>query len=73
MVTCEQTERKPITIPAPADPSSRVVAIAKDWLAGGTAAGLSKTAVAPIGKHVRLHPLAMHPLHWAACGETRAA
>ena len=27
------------------------MAIAKDWLAGGTAAGISKTVVAPIGEH----------------------
>jgi len=39
-------ERKPITIPSAGD--SKIVAIAKDWLAGGTAAGVSKTIVAPI-------------------------
>jgi len=40
------SERKPITIPSAGD--SKIVAIAKDWLAGGTAAGVSKTIVAPI-------------------------
>jgi hypothetical protein len=30
------------------------VAIAKDWMAGGTAAGISKTLVAPIGNSPRL-------------------
>ena len=45
----EQSERKPITIPAAGGKDSAVVAIAKDWLAGGTAAGVSKTIVAPIG------------------------
>merc|ERR1712205_127606 len=43
-----QNQRKPITVPAPADATSAAVAIAKDWLAGGTAAGVSKTIVAPI-------------------------
>merc|ERR1712216_1082446 len=44
---CKMTsERKPITIPSAGD--SKIVAIAKDWLAGGTAAGVSKTIVAPI-------------------------
>merc|ERR1712216_1116326 len=43
-----QNQRKPITVPASADATSAAVAIAKDWLAGGTAAGVSKTIVAPI-------------------------
>jgi hypothetical protein len=30
------------------------MAIAKDWMAGGTAAGISKTLVAPIGNSPRL-------------------
>jgi solute carrier family 25 (adenine nucleotide translocator) protein 4/5/6/31 len=41
-----QTERKPVTVPSSTE--SKVLAIAKDWLAGGTAAGVSKTIVAPI-------------------------
>jgi len=41
-----QSERKPITVPASTE--SAVISIAKDWLAGGTAAGISKTVVAPI-------------------------
>jgi hypothetical protein len=28
-----------------------LVGLAKDWLAGGVSAGVSKTAVAPIGEH----------------------
>ena len=42
-----QSERKPIVVAAPAE--NPILAIAKDWLAGGTAAGVSKTLVAPIG------------------------
>jgi len=41
-------QRKPISVPAAKEPESAIVAIAKDWLAGGTAAGISKTLVAPI-------------------------
>ncbi|KAJ1494004.1 putative mitochondrial ADP/ATP translocase [Baffinella frigidus] len=37
-----------ITVPAAAEKESPIVAMAKDWLAGGTAAGISKTIVAPI-------------------------
>jgi hypothetical protein len=36
------------------------IAIAKDWMAGGTAAGISKTLVAPIGDSPRLIPLGFH-------------
>jgi solute carrier family 25 (adenine nucleotide translocator) protein 4/5/6/31 len=45
-----QTERKPITIPSAGDSKvvAAVVAMAKDWLAGGTAAGIHKTVLAPI-------------------------
>jgi hypothetical protein len=42
-------QRKPISVPAAKEGESAIVAIAKDWLAGGTAAGISKTLVAPIG------------------------
>ena len=45
-----QTERKPVTVPSSTE--SKVLAIAKDWLAGGTAAGVSKTIVAPIGENL---------------------
>lgn len=41
--------RRPINIPAAAE-ESKMMSIAKDWLAGGVSAGLSKTVVAPIGK-----------------------
>eukprot|EP00960_Hanusia_phi_P054143 762556-Hanusia_phi.AAC.5 len=40
-----QKEQRSVTIPSTQE---RVIAIAKDWLAGGTAAGISKTVVAPI-------------------------
>mmetsp|Transcript_44616 Transcript_44616/g.105699 ORF Transcript_44616/g.105699 Transcript_44616/m.105699 type:complete len:318 (+) Transcript_44616:532-1485(+) len=39
--------RRPINIPAAAE-ESKMMSIAKDWLAGGVSAGLSKTVVAPI-------------------------
>mmetsp|Transcript_28855 Transcript_28855/g.59137 ORF Transcript_28855/g.59137 Transcript_28855/m.59137 type:complete len:324 (+) Transcript_28855:32-1003(+) len=40
---------RPITVPAaPAGNNDWVVSMAKDWLAGGTSAGISKTIVAPI-------------------------
>jgi len=41
-----QSERKAVVVAAPAE--NPILAIAKDWLAGGTAAGVSKTLVAPI-------------------------
>jgi hypothetical protein len=47
-----------ITVPAAAEKESPVMAMAKDWLAGGTAAGISKTIVAPIG-----HTLPSHSSH----------
>ena len=50
-------ERKPITVPSSSE--SKLVSIAKDWLAGGVSAGVSKTIVAPIGnlptQHVVCH------------------
>lgn len=39
-------ERKPIMVPSSTE--SKAMSIAKDWLAGGVAAGVSKTIVAPI-------------------------
>jgi len=46
MVPSAVEQRKPITVPASTE--SKIISIAKDWLAGGTAAGISKTIVAPI-------------------------
>ena len=38
-----------------------VISIAKDWLAGGIAAGVSKTAVAPIGERSFLWNTSLGP------------
>jgi len=58
-------ERKPITVPSSSE--SKLVSIAKDWLAGGVSAGVSKTIVAPIGnlptQHVCLLYLSVYKLH----------
>jgi len=43
-----QPNRRPITVPAAAEGQSQLMSIAKDWLAGGVSAGISKTCVAPI-------------------------
>ncbi len=42
--------RREIRVPAAAEGESKLVSIAKDWLAGGVSAGISKTVVAPIGE-----------------------
>jgi hypothetical protein len=50
-----QSERKAVVVAAPAE--NPILAIAKDWLAGGTAAGVSKTLVAPIGTLPPIYPV----------------
>jgi hypothetical protein len=37
-----------------------LIGLGKDWLAGGVSAGVSKTAVAPIGKGKRMQNPSLH-------------
>jgi hypothetical protein len=53
--------------------SEQLIGIAKDWLAGGVSAGVSKTIVAPIGEDTRprIPPASWHEkrrLSDLACG-----
>ena len=54
----QTSERKPVVVPVS---SEKVVALAKDWMAGGTAAGISKTIVAPIGEELAPHSFTHTP------------
>jgi hypothetical protein len=62
----QTSERKPVVVPVS---SEKIVALAKDWMAGGTAAGISKTIVAPIGEDLlRLVPFPTRlPMRLLSC------
>ena len=61
----QTSERKPVVVPVS---SEKIVALAKDWMAGGTAAGISKTIVAPLGEELACASfLSPHAHPYASC------